>query len=1159
MLTLHRAERTDVLADALAEVLRTPLPDPMTTEIVAVPARGVERWLSQRLAGRLGVSGQTGAGQIRAGQTGGGQISGDGIAANIEFCSPAALTDLVVAASARQSPHAAIEGGPGLWHADGLVWPVLAVLDDLVDDPQMRMLARHIGASPETADQDGRRGRRYATARHIADLFEGYARRRPAMLVDWATGGAGAGGAGGSLPDDMSWQPRFFREVRARIGGIHPVEQLDELCQAVRENPDGVDLPERLSVFGPTRISETFRRVAAALSAHRDVHLFVPHPGPALWKAIADTGRPTDSRRSNWVPPALANPLLAGLSHEVQELQLTLAPVVDADIHHRAPETLARTVLQAVTAGIRDDTDPRAARGTAAADNSIEIHACHGPERQVEALRDRLLHLFSADPTLQPRDVIIMCPDVETFAPLIRGAFGQSGLDHPAAALRVRLADRGLRHLNPVLDVVATVVELGVGRVTAGEVVDLLALDPVRRRFEMSDDDLDWVREWLSRSGIRWGIDNTQRARFQLSGFAQGTFAAGLDRIVLGVLAEEDDGQWLGTALPLEGVESTQIDLVGRLVEFVERLGATLARLAESAPATDWAATLLAIIDDLTAADPGDEWQQAQAARLITEALAPAGDRTVGDDRTGDVIDGQVLRLSDIRDVVAMMIAGRPSRANFRTGELTVCTLVPMRSVPHRVVVLLGIDTDAFPRALRVDGDDVLGRVPLLGERNPRAEDRQLFLDALRATQENLLVFYTGADPVSGARVPPAVVVSELADTVATLRGVDPSEVICRHTLHGFDERNFTDAAFPGVDGPFSFDHGLLDGARALREPTQPVPRIAQTRLTKTADDEGEVELASLVTFFANPIEGFVRQRLGARIPDDDRGDTDRLDVSVGGLDEWAIGDRLLTRTLAGADLLECQMAELRRGTLPPAEFGRRELTRISRAVGAVYDVAAGLRHGERTTRDFVLDLPDGTRLHGSVGNVFGTGVVEATYSKVRAKQRLAAWIRLVAVAAAHRCGVVAGPVVDSITVVGRADRKAPGVTAVRLSAPDDPLATLADLVAIRRLGLSQALPLPLDPGAVYATKCSGGSSESIALTAAASTFDGLFGANTNPYVRFVYGDDVTSAISFEELTGLQVPNDPRWTRLGIASGTTMFTGLARKIWDPIVAHEVIR
>ncbi|MGW5523735.1 exodeoxyribonuclease V subunit gamma [Gordonia sp. NPDC003950] len=1141
MLTLHRAERTDVLADALGQVLTTPLADPMRTEVVAVPARGVERWLSQRLATRLGVSGADGAGRSTA----------DGIAANIDFSSPAALTDVVIE---QVTTSAAKSAATDLWQPGSLVWPVLDVLDDLITDPDLRVLARHVGLGPDARADDPRVGRRYATARHIADLFERYARHRPAMLTGWASGDD-TDGSGQRLPDDMTWQPRFWREVRSRIGAAHPVEALDAVCERLAADATTTDLPERLSVFGPTRVTESFRRVAASLAAHRDVHLFIPHPGPALWAAIASQPAPTDRRRASWTPPALRNPLLSGLSRDVQELQLRIMDDLDADIHHAPAEPTASptSVLAAVQEGIRDDTDPRDRPGILTPDSSVEVHACHGPERQVEALRDRLLHLFDADASLQPRDVIIMCPDVETFAPLIRGVFGQPGLDHPASALRVRLADRGLRHVNPILDVVARVVELAAGRVSAGDVADLLALEPVSQRFEMTDDDLEWVREWLSRTGIRWGIDNTQRARFGLAGLAQGTFDVGLDRIALGVVAGAGEGLWLGTALPMEGLESTQIDLVGRLAEFVDRLGDLLARMAESAPAATWAAALLDIVATLTATVPGDEWQTAAATRALTESL---GD---GADPESDT-SSRVLRLSDVRDLVATMIAGRPTRANFRTGELTVCTLVPMRTVPHRVVVLLGIDTDAFPRALRIDGDDVLGRVPMLGERQPRDEDRQLFLDAVNAAHEHLLVFYTGADPVRGTRVPPAVVVSELTEVVAALTGTEPDAVICRHPLHGFDARNFTPGAFEGVEGPFGYDTALLAGARAVGGDHHAPARVAD--ITMPADSESvsaDIELGSLTAFFGNPIEGFIRQRLGARLPDDDAEDSDRLDVAVAGLDEWAIGDRLLRQTLAGVDLRTAQMAEMRRGSLPPIEFGRRELIRISRQVGNVHRVAAGLRTGSGGSRDVVLDLPDGGRLHGSVPDVYGETIIEATYSKIRAKQRLAAWVRLLATAEAQQQSAPSGERIHTAVVIGRADRRSSHVTAVSLRVPDDPTAVLADLIAIYRLGLCVPLPVPLDPGLAYAEKCVRGSSAEIARRAAAAKFDYRFGAQADPYIRFAYGDDVTTAVGFDALTEVPIPDDPRWSAIGLVPGEPMFGALATRIWEPLLAHEVIR
>ncbi|WP_055475405.1 exodeoxyribonuclease V subunit gamma [Gordonia sp. HS-NH1] len=1157
MLILHRAERTDTLADALADVLTHPLDDPMRPEIVSVPAAGVERWLAQHLARRLG----TGAG-------------GDGIAANIDFTGPSRLADAIGAAvlgGTRLNTAASLTAPDDPWRATELTWPVLRVLDDRIDDPALDVIARHIGAGDASSP---RIGRRYATARHLAELFDRYGRSRPSLIADWAAGDD-LDGAGRPLRDDLAWQPAFWRAVREEIGRPHPAEDLAAVCDRLRADPAAGGLPERLSVFGPTRITESFRQIAAAAAVHHDVHLFVPHPSPRLWDELGalvdrDAHEGVPPRRGERELPELRNPLLAGLSRDLQELQLRLAPIVDRDVHHppRQP-VVADSALHAVQSGIRDDLDPAPdvtdssgdsgpvgiahgglASSSAVADRSVEVHACHGPERQIEVLRDRLLHLFADDPELQPRDVLIMCPDVETFAPLIRGAFGQAGLPHPAFDLRVRLADRGIRHVNPILDVIVGVVELAAGRVTAGDVVDLLGAPPVRTRFAMTDDDLDLIREWLAHSNVRWGLGVAERARYGLERFRQGTFDAGLDRISLGVVAEESDDEWLGTALPLAGVESTGIDLVGRFDEFLSRLGRVLAELREAAPAHRWAETLIDAVSSLTATEPVDDWQRAQAIRMLSEAF--------GDTRP--VEPEEVLRLADVRDLLAALVAGRPTRSNFRTGELTVCTMVPMRSVPHRVIVLLGVDAEVFPRVQRIDGDDVLGVDPLVGERNPRDEDRQCFLDAICAAQDALLVFYSGADPVSGRRIPPAVVVSELTDTLTGLTG---TSVLRRHSLHGFDARNFTPGGVPGIPGPFSHDASMLAGAEALREPSQR-PVVAAHEVLPAPErtfDTEDIDLATLIDFHVDPIVAFVRQRLGARIPDDDRPHDDQLDVELEPLDKWGIGDRFLSRMLTGVSIADCEAAELRRGTLPPFAFGTRELRAISRAVTRLHGVVEPLRSGTPRTLDVLVRLPDGRRVHGTVGDVFGdTGpaaVVRATYSKLKAKQQLSGWITLLAVAAAATQGNPEARPVESAVLVGRAARGG-GTSTVRLRRPEDPVSLLHDLVRLRDEGLRRPLPLPLEPACTFVENDGPGRRSTFSLANARRTFDDKFGPANDPYVKLAFGGDVLADVEFDDL--LDDPAAEQRTiggvELAMTEGEPLFAGLARTVWVPLNQHR---
>lgn len=1339
-LHIHRAERADALAGALAAVLADPLPDPFATEVVAVPAKGVERWLAQQLSGALGAA----------------PGAGDGIAANIRFPAPAALVEEVLA----QATGVGAQTDP--WAHDRVVWTLLRVIDDAVAEPWCAVLAHHLGLDPagvsEVEPDAGpaaaahRLGRRYATAARLATLFDGYAVQRPHLITEWADG-ADTDGTGRPLPDDLLWQPALWRRLRAAVGAPGPAERLHTACARLRAEPGAVTLPDRLSLFGATRLPAGHLAVLTAVAEHRDLHLWLTHPSPAMWNsldrhrrtpdgpacdpgdrlptawsapltpgsasapgpgaaplsgptagssaptvsgpstapgpilapgsgpksapgstpapgpgtdsassvlnsapgpapdsgsvpspssesapgsaqdpsavpdqsaapsitgpghsagAVAVTGRPLDSeitaaaetfaeapglassapgsssapgagpeavRVSGSVPggaPLLSmertrvdddsaglvrHPLLAGLSRDVRELQLRLPPAetdtrhpaapgpvpvaasgsdrptgeksmaADGSVHDRDGGQSPSSLLQALQAHIRDDDWPPVA-GRHTGDGSVQIHACHGPVRQVEVLRECLLGLFAADPALEPRDVVIMCPEVESFAPLVRAAFGQpvpSGTEtpeavaHPGHRLRVRLADRGRGATNPLLGVVAVLLELARGRVTVTEVLDLAAYEPVRRACGFDDDDIERMREWAVEAGARWGIGRRQRHAFGLGEFEQNTLNAALDRILLGVTADESSQDWLDRVLPLDDVDSNDIDLAGRFAEYIDRLASILRDLQGPAPAAEWSATLGRALDLLTDVAPAQEWIRTEARRELAAATAHAGDT--------------VLRLADITELLQSRLAATPTRAYFRTGELTVCTMTPMRSVPHRVVVLLGVDDEVFPRGAGLDGDDIPARDPLVGERDPRSEDRQLLLDAIMAARDTLVVLHTGADPVTGAYRPPAVPVAELLDTVRAHVGPDGmSAVLTRHPLQPHDRRNFAAAA------PFSFDTAAYAGAQATLQPAQPAANPFNRALP--AAETTEIGLAELISFLEHPVRGFLWQRLGLRIPDEEEEIADRLPIEFGGLETWSLGERMLSARLAGADPAELRAAEWRRGTLPPAELGRAVLDQVERTVDTLFRAAAPDYAQPPRDIDIAVDLGGGRRLTGTVAEVRGDLLVRTTYSRVAPKHRLAAWVSVLALAATEDRSWRAA-------VTGRGRFPTPAWRA-ELTAPaaDEANGLLRTLVALREAGLAEPLPIPTATTAAYAEARFRRLPPEEAMVAADREFGGGdkkrdFAEHTDRNVRYVWGP----VPDLSRLTAAAAPD-------GEPVEQTRFGSIARRLWGPLLRAE---
>ena len=1100
-LIVHRCSRADRLADQLAEVLTTPLTDPFATEVVCVPTPGVERWLSQTLATRLGTS----------------PGRGDGVCAGIDFI----RLDRLLGHTVGEVLGLPLPADP--WHGDRPVWGLLRALDE--NTGQSWFDSVRVGLGPQARN-------RFQSARRVARLFRRYAAQRPGLLDAWRSG-ADTGPDGTPLDEFARWQPALWRDLIARIEGADPARRVAEVARRLAADPRLVDLPPRLSIFGVTRLSPEQLTLIEALAADREVHLFLPHPSPALWSELATRELGVGPREDDPTADLPGNRLLARLGRDSRELQISLSSLAFRDAPSNEPErppTLLGRLQQAVVGNLDPDTDAGRVlrRPVAADDRSVHFHACHGPDRQVEVLREVVLGLLADDPTLEPRDIIVMCPDIETFAPLIEAAFSLDGVaddaGHPGQRLRIRLADRALRQLNPLLGTLARLLELPVGRCGASELLDLCADPAVMRKFSFTDSELERLHELVPASGVRWGLDAEHRELFAMQGFPQNTWRTGLQRMLLGVAMSEDDQPYRGTVAPMDDIDSSDVDLVGRLVELVTRLGRAVDSFSRAQPLSDWLTACRDALTELTEVPAGERWQLAHAwgelADLATDA-APATDA-----------DGTepVLQPADLRALLSDAFAGRPSRANFRTGALTLCTMTPMRSVPHRVVCLLGLDDGVFPRRVHADGDDLLAPQPWVGDRDPRSEDRQVLLDAVLAATERLVVVHSGASPQTGEPRPASVPVTELREALHELLA-DPSEaesLVTRHSLQPFDSSNFR------APEPFSFDGTMRAAALASAtggtgESTAPATDTLLPPLPELSGEHTEIALSDLLAFFAHPARAFLRRRAGLYPTDEeDEAQLDEMPLQLDGLQQWQIGDRMLRAHLAGTPLADLRMPELLRGELPPFRLGSDLLDEVARKVVAIAG-AAEPHLGERAESRWIdIDL-GGSRITGLVPGIHGSKAVEVGFSTIRGKQRLRAWITLLALRCSH-------PEVDwrSVCVGGRGRT----VTLGPISATDA-RARLSELVALYAQGLREWLPLPPNTSAAEVSLTRRGGDPKWLRTDWEREHDAAWG--------MFLGNDLDS------LRGVpSTPADRTTTR-------SRFEALAHRVWEPLLDAEVSR
>jgi exodeoxyribonuclease V gamma subunit len=987
VLHLYSADQVGPLAATLGKVLAEPPPDPMTPDWVAVPSMGMRRWLALELARSLGSS------------TPG---SGDGIAANIEFGFPGTLRQAVLDAGRDEEI-------PDPWQVEQLVWAVLDVLHAGQRDDRLGPLR----TLPAGATWYGR-------ARRLADLFDRYAVRRPGLVQEWCDGND-VDAIGRRLDLNDSWQPHLWRLVRERVGQPSPVERLPGLLDGVRTGTLALDLPARLAVFGVTTLPNgaPFMELVQAIAAQRDVHLFLLDPSPTTASRVraATLAAPAFSplRADDHSDDGVHHPLLRSWGRPYRERAMLLA---EAESRGVPPPQLVEaagladvrpSLLSRIQSDLRADVAPAGEFELHPHDRSVQFHSCHGQARQVEVLRDAILHLLADDATLREEDIVVLCPSIEQFAPLVEAGFGTSAdvagpvPEDATPRLLYRIADRSLRDSYPVLSALESLLDLISGRCTASAMLEFMSRAAVRERFDFDDDALSTIAEWIATANVRWGFDGEHRTLWGVSpGLTANTWRAALDQVLMGVAVSDDDIDLAPSEIAPLGVEGSDIALAGRFADVVMRLAVIADDMTTSRTVAQWCEALVDASTQLFDTEPEKKWQIEQLRRTIG---------AIGD---GAVVGGEpavsALTLADVRRLLADRFRGRSGRSDFYRGGITVTSLTPLRWLPFRVVCLLGFDeAGTSPGSGATDGDDLASQSPYLGDPDPRSEVRQALLEAVLASGDHLVITRTGHNVRTNQEVPGAVAFAELRDTVvATLspkNALAYDELIeTVHPRQPFDERCFEPGSLHRP-GPWSFDPGALAGSRARSNRQGTSAPLMTGPLPATNPEEQVIALSDLRAFFNHPVKAFLRRRLRLHLPGDDRIPSDNMLTELDALEGWALGDELISARLTNHSNAQWERYTRARGALPTGGLGNEKVADVEGGVDALLAEAAA--HGVETTKAILhpidVELDDGTRIVGTVEGHCAApnpGPAIVTFSKISPKQTVTAWLNLMALVA---------------------------------------------------------------------------------------------------------------------------------------------------------------
>jgi exodeoxyribonuclease V gamma subunit len=550
-------------------------------------------------------------------------------------------------------------------------------------------------------------------------------------------------------------------------------------------------------------------------------------------------------------------------------------------------------------------------------DQSIRFHIAHSAQREVEVLHDQLLARFSDNPALKPRDIIVMVPDIDSYAPHIRAVFGQ--LDrHDPRFIPFTLADQGQRGRDPLLIAVEHLLKLPDSRFPVSEILDLLDVPALRARFGVEERDLPTLHRWIEGAGIRWGINAEQRAGLGLpEQLEQNSWRFGLRRMLLGYA--------VGSAVACEGIEpydeigGLDAALIGPLVALLDALEVAHHELTQTASPKQWGIRLQALVQlFFLASNEHDDYLLAQLEELRETWLETCESVGLQDE----------LPLTVVREAwLAGLDQGRLSQ-RFLAGAVNFCTLMPMRAIPFKLVCLLGMNDGDYPRAQPPLDFDLMGSDYRPGDRSRREDDRYLLLEALLSAGEQLYVSWVGRSIRDNSERPASVLIGQLRDHLASgWRLHDANENLLdaltrEHPLQPFSARYFHEG-----DDLFSY-------ASEWQVIHQAAGRLAEIEALDDFVQEEPLSLGQLQDFLRNPVRHFFSQRLKVFFEAAEVPLADEEPFVLDALQRYSLSDSLLDAALRQLDqtdqALDVQARRLQNsGLLPMAGFGeslQREL-----------------------------------------------------------------------------------------------------------------------------------------------------------------------------------------------------------------------------------------
>jgi DNA helicase/exodeoxyribonuclease V, gamma subunit (EC 3.1.11.5) len=1049
MLRVYHSNRLDVL-EALMEFIveQDRLNDPFDPEMVLVQSTGMAQWLQMTLSKRFGI------------------------AANIEFPLPASfIWDMFV----RVLPDIPEQSA---FNKQSMSWKLMSLLPTMLGHEAFAPLRHYL------ADDSDKR-KLFQLASRVADLYDQYLVYRPEWLTRWEQEQRVE-----ELDEAQLWQAPLWKKLVEYTEALgQPLWHRANLYQrfiSALENSElpPAGLPSRVFICGISALPPVYLQALQALGKHVDVYVLFTNPCRYYWGDIKDPAflaklqarqrrhhrekRELPLFRDSANAPSLFNAegeqdvgnpmlaswgklgrdylyLLAGLER-YQELDAFVDIEPDNLLHNLQYDILELQNSAVAGRTAEEFASSYSKRTLEPWDRSLSVHVCHSPQREVEVLHDNLLAMLEADPDLSPRDIIVMVSDIDSYSPFIQAVFGSaSGERYVPWAI----SDRRARQSHPALQAFITLMSLPDSRFASEDVLALLDVPVIAARFNIDEEGLRYLRQWVNESGVRWGMDDDNVREWDLPATGQHTWRFGLTRMLLGYAMESSQGEWQ-SVLPYDESSGLIAGLVGHLASLLMKLNQWRHQLNQERTLQEWLPVCREMLNDFYLPDTDTE----AALALIEQQWQGIIDQGL-DSRYGETVP-----LSLLRDELAQRLDQERISQRFLAGPVNICTLMPMRSIPFKVVCLLGMNDGIYPRALAPLGFDLMSQKPVRGDRSRRDDDRYLFLEALMSAEDKLYISYIGRSIQDNSERYPSVLVQELVDYIGQshcLTGdetlnCDESEkrvkehVTQLHTRMPFDAANF----IPGETQSYAREWlaaASLKG-EAHGEFIQPLPPVVFDTLP----------LEELQRFWLHPVRAFFRMRLQVNFRTEESDIPETEPFTLEGLTRYQLNQQLVNTLVEERDAQGMFRRYRAAGELPYGAFGEIAWDDQQQEMQALADRVNACRQSGKSLE---IDLQcDGVNITGWLPQVQSDGLLRWRPSMQNVSQGMQLWLEHLVYCASGGTGE------SRLFLRKEGEWRFPPLPA------DEALAYLAELVKGYREGMTQPLLFLPESGGAWLKAC---------------------------------------------------------------------------------------